>query len=441
MTEAQFESDFVAKLAKLNETMQSIQSVSLWLVFHRARHARIHAIWRAQLLSCERERANEQHPHDTDHERPLFVASSPRQLLLLYLANDVLQASRKKGTEFTTSFQSSVVSDVAAIHANGDAATRAKVERVIQVWLERAVFPAEVVAALRAAISVNASAPFSSLSLSPPTTSTASFGASLSQLHQLQLLTQPQRQPSAFEDDDDDDAYVPQAPEQQQQQQQQLAPPDEPGVADDVRLERLLAQVRALGSGLPPMPTQRKMRSHAGLTRPQLVQRVAKLQARTRTLERIADAVDARCTRRDAVIAAAQALVARQTQLLDAERRAAVAVKRWIDDSSNAVERISNLVALAVEYEDEDEDGDPNDKLDASSEASNDDAAIQETAQTLMALEQQALQSSDALTAQSGGDGAPVMDEIARDLEQEFGEEDFGASPTTNKNKRARVMI
>jgi hypothetical protein len=367
-------------------------------------------------------------------------ASSARQLLLLYLANDVLQASRKKGAEFTASFQSSVVSDVAAVHANGDAATRAKVERVIQVWLERAVFPAEVVAALRAAISVNASAPFSSL----PPTSTAPFGASLSQLHQLQLLTQPQRQPSAFEDDgDDDDAYVPQPPEEQQQQQQQ-PPPDEPGVSDDVRLERLLAQVRALGSGLPPMPTQRKMRSHAGLTRPQLVQRVAKLQARTRTLERIADAVDARCTRRDAVIAAAQALVARQTQLLDAERRAAVAVKRWIDDSSNAVERISNLVALAVEYEDEDEDGDPNDKLDASSgEASNDDAAIQQTAQTLLALEQQALQSSDALTAQSG-DGAPqsapVMDEIARDLEQEFGE-DFGASPTTNKNKRARVMI
>jgi len=44
-----FDVDVAAKLAKLNDSMQSIQSLSLWLVFHRKQHERAHALWRTEL--------------------------------------------------------------------------------------------------------------------------------------------------------------------------------------------------------------------------------------------------------------------------------------------------------------------------------------------------------------------------------------------------------
>lgn len=44
------ESVFIKKLVDLNNTSQSIQTLSLWLIHHRKHHAQIVKIWLKELM-------------------------------------------------------------------------------------------------------------------------------------------------------------------------------------------------------------------------------------------------------------------------------------------------------------------------------------------------------------------------------------------------------
>ncbi len=69
------EAAVVKKFQELNNTQQSVQTLSLWLIHHRKHAKNIVQIWLKELLSenkCE------------------------RKLTYIYLANDILQNSRKK---------------------------------------------------------------------------------------------------------------------------------------------------------------------------------------------------------------------------------------------------------------------------------------------------------------------------------------------------------
>lgn len=97
-----FDADVAAKLAKLNESSQSIQSLSLWLIFHRKQHERAHAAWRSELSKGKKKKRKTKEIQISIQTRTHYfdiVASPAQQLTLLYLANDVLQSARKKGTE------------------------------------------------------------------------------------------------------------------------------------------------------------------------------------------------------------------------------------------------------------------------------------------------------------------------------------------------------
>ena len=69
---------FKAKLAGLNASSQSIETLSHWCVFHRKKAKDLVKVW----------------------ERELQGAAGKRKLVFLYLANDVIQNSRKKGREW-----------------------------------------------------------------------------------------------------------------------------------------------------------------------------------------------------------------------------------------------------------------------------------------------------------------------------------------------------
>jgi hypothetical protein len=58
-----FDADVAAKLAKLNESSQSIQSLSLWLIFHRKQHERAHAAWRTELFQGTTREKKKQNRH------------------------------------------------------------------------------------------------------------------------------------------------------------------------------------------------------------------------------------------------------------------------------------------------------------------------------------------------------------------------------------------
>ena len=77
------DSSLLKKLQELNSTQQSVQTLSLWLIHHRKYAKTVVNTWLRQL----------------EH-----ASKSERKLTFLYLANDILQNSRKKGDEYMNEF-------------------------------------------------------------------------------------------------------------------------------------------------------------------------------------------------------------------------------------------------------------------------------------------------------------------------------------------------
>lgn len=107
------------KLSELNNSQQSIQTLSLWLIHHRKHHRTIVNVWL----------------------RELKKAKPPRKLTFMYLANDVIQNSKKKGPEFTKEFATVLSKAFAHISVRDpDQKTHAGLRRILSVWKERNVF-------------------------------------------------------------------------------------------------------------------------------------------------------------------------------------------------------------------------------------------------------------------------------------------------------------
>lgn len=120
MTSLRVNTDVLAdKLRALNTTQQVIESVSQWCIFYRRDAPTIVQYW--------------------DQE---FRRSSPeKQLSLLYLTNDILQNSRKKGREFAEAFVLVVPKALKTLWSEGDQKINRAVLRLVGVWEERRVFP------------------------------------------------------------------------------------------------------------------------------------------------------------------------------------------------------------------------------------------------------------------------------------------------------------
>ncbi|XP_003741062.1 regulation of nuclear pre-mRNA domain-containing protein 1B [Galendromus occidentalis] len=115
------EESLVKRLKELSPTQQGIETLSLWLIHHRKHHKRIAEVWLKVLLELEK---------------------ASRKLNLLYLANDVIQNSRRKGLDFPTSFIDPL--NAAFHHIFGNHPTESKVlaaiERTISIWKQRKIY-------------------------------------------------------------------------------------------------------------------------------------------------------------------------------------------------------------------------------------------------------------------------------------------------------------
>ena len=111
------------KLQNLNSTLQNIQLMAQWAIHYRKHAKTIIAVWYKELQKGQKPNGNL-----TPNTAPSAVialnssalrfassfaavlysvssaADSNRKLTLLYLANDIVQNSRKKGTEFKAEF-------------------------------------------------------------------------------------------------------------------------------------------------------------------------------------------------------------------------------------------------------------------------------------------------------------------------------------------------
>nr|CAD7267702.1 unnamed protein product [Timema shepardi] len=118
------ESALAKKLSDLNSSQQSIQTLSLWLIHHRKHHATIVKVWFKELVK----------------------AKDSRKLTFMYLANDVIQNSKKKGPEYGKEFATVLrkAFEAMAVPEN-DEKTRRSLGRILQIWEERGVYDSKLI--------------------------------------------------------------------------------------------------------------------------------------------------------------------------------------------------------------------------------------------------------------------------------------------------------
>ncbi|XP_050380420.1 uncharacterized protein LOC126797719 [Argentina anserina] len=106
------------KLSKLNSTQQCIETLSNWCISHRSKAELVVTAWEKQFHS----------------------AKMVQRVPLLYLANDILQNSRRKGNEFVTAFWKVLPGALKVINEEGDDQGKNVVSRLVGIWEERRVF-------------------------------------------------------------------------------------------------------------------------------------------------------------------------------------------------------------------------------------------------------------------------------------------------------------
>lgn len=119
------ESNLVKKLTSVTNTQDSVQTLSLWIIHHRAHHRKIVDIW----------------------TKVLRKSKPVHRLTMLYLANDVLQNGKRKGVQqFIESFGDVLPEQTPLFR---DERIAKQVDRVFSIWAERSVFSSEFTKSLK----------------------------------------------------------------------------------------------------------------------------------------------------------------------------------------------------------------------------------------------------------------------------------------------------
>ncbi|CDQ74610.1 unnamed protein product [Oncorhynchus mykiss] len=124
------ESALEKKLSELSNSQQSVQTLSLWIIHHRKHSSLIVKVW----------------------HRELKKAKSSRKLTFLYLANDVIQNSKKKGPEFAKDFETVLVDACSHVAREADDGCRRPMDRLLTIWQERSLYKVEFIQQLKLAI-------------------------------------------------------------------------------------------------------------------------------------------------------------------------------------------------------------------------------------------------------------------------------------------------
>ncbi|XP_022982898.1 regulation of nuclear pre-mRNA domain-containing protein 1A-like isoform X1 [Cucurbita maxima] len=106
------------KLSKLNNSQQSIESLSRWCISHRKKAKQIVETWDKLFNSSQQE----------------------QRVSFLYLANDILQNSRRKGSEFVNEFWKVLPGALKYVYDQGDESGKKAAARLVNIWEERKVF-------------------------------------------------------------------------------------------------------------------------------------------------------------------------------------------------------------------------------------------------------------------------------------------------------------
>ncbi|CAH0693999.1 unnamed protein product [Spodoptera exigua] len=132
------ENALIRKLQELNSSQQSIQTLSLWLIHHRKHHAVIVKTWFKEILK----------------------AKDSKQLTFMYLANDVIQNSKKKGPEYGKAFGEVLVESFKHMAKTGiNTKTKHSLHRILSIWEERGVYDSQKIQEFKEAVDPNDALP------------------------------------------------------------------------------------------------------------------------------------------------------------------------------------------------------------------------------------------------------------------------------------------
>ncbi|CAB3363621.1 Hypothetical predicted protein [Cloeon dipterum] len=130
------EGALVKKLCELNASQQSIQTLSLWLIHHRKHHTVIVKVWMRELVK----------------------AKDGQKLTFMYLANDVIQNSKKKGPEFGDEYRGTLSRAFEHLSAAAkDEKTKQGLLKILKVWEERGVYEPKLIKEWRSFITKSSS--------------------------------------------------------------------------------------------------------------------------------------------------------------------------------------------------------------------------------------------------------------------------------------------
>ncbi|XP_023937662.1 uncharacterized protein LOC112045618 isoform X2 [Bicyclus anynana] len=122
---------FEKKLSQLKDTQESIQSLSSWCLKQRLHHKKIVSSWLNVLKRVKVE----------------------QRLVLFYLANDVIQYSKRKNYEFVESWGHNLQKATPLVR---DEKVRAKILRIFKIWEQRSVYDDEFLSDLTGLLSAGA---------------------------------------------------------------------------------------------------------------------------------------------------------------------------------------------------------------------------------------------------------------------------------------------
>ncbi|RMZ88645.1 hypothetical protein DV736_g4120, partial [Chaetothyriales sp. CBS 134916] len=120
-----------AKLSTLNETQDSIVSVSQWIMFHKRHADRIANFWLTSLRD----------------------SAPARRLNYIYLVNDIVQNARqRRRTEFPDAFSPLMPEAIQTAYRSSSPEVQQKIRRVIEVWRSRNVFEEPIIQAIESRV-------------------------------------------------------------------------------------------------------------------------------------------------------------------------------------------------------------------------------------------------------------------------------------------------
>ncbi len=117
-------SSFEKRLTLVNSTQESVQTLSLWILYHRSQHEHLIKTWFKVLKKS----------------KPLH------RLTLFYVANDVIQNAKKQNALiYQQAFKPYLNSAMSYVKENG---IKKKIQRILEIWRERGVYDEDFVGEL-----------------------------------------------------------------------------------------------------------------------------------------------------------------------------------------------------------------------------------------------------------------------------------------------------